>query len=241
MAWDWKKGLGKLFGGSGIVPTHVDAPPPVKKSPVATAPSPAVVEYKAQVGGGTHREYSPAELGEIVECMRQLKDITQANLLAMQRLASATPKQGYADAQALCDRLQALKGDPYENAQNALVELNANANKLDETKNRVARNYQGDKNDAHLPVFDSERLLVIGIAQQAQAIYKVHNALVKQVREVERFVDIPEVARVSKGLAESAEIINPLIIKLCRITTQTVGCALTEAKGPGNSPTTLKL
>lgn len=233
MNWDWKKGLGKFFGGTAQ-----------EQATVASAeapPSPAVAEYKAQVGGGTHREYSPVELGEIVECMRQLKDITQANLLAMQRLASATPKQGYADAQVLCDRLQTLKGDPYENAQNALVELNANANKLEETKIRVARNYQGDKNDAHLPVFDSERLLVIGIAQQAQAIYKVHNALVKQVREVERFVDIPEAARVSKGLAESAEIINPLIIKLCRITTQTVGHAPTEAKGPGNSPTTLKL
>lgn len=226
MGWDLKGKLGKLFGGAG------------KAEPAsagqASALSPALVEYQAQVGDGTHREYSPAELNEIIECMRQLKDITQASLLAIQRLAEATPKPGYPEAKAMCDGLQALKRQPFQDQQNVLVELNARANQLEGIRTRIARTYQAGRNDSHLPVCDAERLLVIGIAGQVQGAYRTHAGLVSQVSNVERFVDIPEYHRVIKGLADSAEKIEPLLLTVCRITSETVG--RTPAAGADRQP-----
>ncbi|QQG35967.1 MAG: hypothetical protein HYS17_10770 [Micavibrio aeruginosavorus] len=216
MSWDWKSGLKKLFGGNGPAPT-TDAPPPAQKL------SPEAAAVQEGIDKGTHREYSAGELAEIVECMRQLKDITQVNMLAMQCLAAATPKTDNPDIQGMREALQTLAGQPFENAQNALVELNANANVLEGVQARVAKKPAPALDNRHLPVYDAQRKLVIGIAQQAQAVYKAHNALSQQVRESERFLDIPELDRVKAGLKESEQTLGPLVIKLCRITTETVG------------------
>lgn len=226
--WDWKKGLTKLFGKGDEQPAKAPATPVVPLGTPTTdapppAPSPAVAAYKAQVGVGTHREYTAGELAEIVECMRKLKDITQVNMLAMQRLAEATPKTDNPDIQGMREALQTLAGQPYENAQTALVELNANANVLEGVQARVAKMPPPALDNRHLPVYDAQRKLVIGIAQQAQAVYKTHNAISQQVRDAEMFLDIPELARVKQGLKDTDEVIGPLVITLCRITTETVG------------------
>lgn len=232
MNWDWKSGLKKLFGSNGPAPT-TDAPPPArgkvpgmepgKVPPPAQKLSPEAAAVQEVIDKGTHREYSAGELAEIVECMRQLKDITQVNMLAMQRLAEATPKADNPDIQGMRAALQTLAGQPFENAQNALVELNANANILEAVQARVAKKPAPVLDNRHLPVYDAQRKLVIGIAQQAQAVYKVHNALSQQVRGAEMFLDIPDLARVKQGLKDTDDVIGPLVITLCRITTETVG------------------
>lgn len=259
MGWDWKKGLKELFGSNGLglgrATTH--APPPVRSKtrdsaanvpgkvpgmepgtvpPPAQKLSPEVVAMQESVDKGTHREYSAKELAEIVECMRKLKDITQVNMLAMQRLAEATPKTDNPEIQGIREVLQGLAGQPYENAQTALVELNANANLLEGLQARVAKKPAPAFDNRHLPVYDAQRNLVIGIAQQAEAVYKVHHALSQQVRSAEMFFDIADLARIKKGLKETDDVIGPLVITLCRITTGTVGSDAPKTPREGYVP-----
>ncbi len=207
MGWDWKSQLSRLFGGR--------AAPAVEQTPAQIA--------RQQITNGTHREYSPAELDEIIECMRQLKEIIQNNILTMSRLAAATPVGDDPAVQKICEGLKTLKGEAFDDAQTGLIELNVNANTLEQARNNIAKSYRGGRNDKHLPVYDAERLLVIGVARQAEAVYTVHMGLTRMLSSAEPFVIIPESDRVKQALAESAEVIGPLTIKLCGIVTDSVG------------------
>lgn len=206
MSWDWKSRLSKLFGGRAAQPAEL---------------TPAQIS-RQQITNGTHREYSPAELDEIIECMRQLKEVIQTNIMVMGRLAAATPVINDPLVQEICEIMKTLKEESYDNAQTILVEINMGANRLEDVRNNVAKTYRGG-NDKHLPVYDAERHVVTGVAKHAEFTYTVHTSLAKAFAVAEPYVIIPETDRVKQGLAESAKTINPLITRICGIVNDSVG------------------
>lgn len=215
---NWGGMLRKVFGAGS--------------APAVTPPSPEAQDAQQQLAGGTHRQYSPAEIRELTGYLLQIKDVTQTNMLAMSRLMQAAPKAQYKnDAAALCRALSGLGGAPWENTIDALGNCALFAAQLEEIEKRRAKSAQPKAPQDHLPVIDCERALVIGIAKMAQGACAIRRALIKQVAEAQVFLEIPELERIKRECAAYDDKVVPLLSDLTRMTLETLG-----RPGAGNAP-----
>ncbi len=214
MSWDWKSKISKFFSAN--------AEP--QRATTGTILSPEVTHAQQQLANGTHRSYSRAELQDITESLRDLKDATRHNLVVLNNLMNAQPKS---DEPAIKELLQTVKRDlraSYESSEEVMVQLNANANALEQISAKTG----GAHNSAqdHLPVYDAQRHLVIAMATQLTSIYTVHNGLSKMVTNLQPHITLPEPDRVAQALKCNNEKLPDLLPKLMRLTMETLGRGL---------------
>lgn len=232
MDWGkWGKKLTGLFGGSAVAPVKIaqNLPPP----------PPEVLQTMAQIQQGTHRQYSPQELDSLSGFIRTLKDVTQTNMLAMGSLLQAKPKTGFEEAALpLVEELKALGGKPYEQTQDMLGNYVLWATQVEATRSKAAAYYNPNIKNDHLPVTDVERLLVAGVTQAAMGVYKQMTALVKQIKVVEDYLDVPQIERIKAEYEAQDESMKALIVPLCAMATQSVGKA--PAAAVSSQPVTMR-
>lgn len=211
MAWDWKSKIREFFG--------VSAQPQITAAMAGL--SPAVTHAQQQLANGTHRSYSRAELQDITVTLRDLKDATCHNLVVLHNLMNAQPKS---EEPAVKEWLQNVKRDlraSYEASEQAMIDLNANANMLEQISAKAGATHNSAQD--HLPVYDSQKNMVIGMTTQLRGIYTVHNGLRKVVASLQSHVTMSEPDRVHHALKSNDEKLPELIAKLTKLTTETLG------------------
>lgn len=219
MAWDWKRSIGKLFGGRA----QPDAAGANTIAPASSAASPAVAQTREQLASGAYRSYSRAELGDITEALRDLKDATRNNLVVLHNLLNAQPRR---DEPAVRDMLAKMKADlagSYDASERAMVDLNGAANTLEKISARVAGDNGAQQSKSHLPVYDAQRHLVIGVTAQLRDVYTVHNGLARVIGNTRPLITLPEPDRVAQALESNHEKLPDLIPRLARLTVETLG------------------
>jgi hypothetical protein len=221
MAWDWKNKIGKIFGAS--TQPAVDATE--NTSPLASK----VEQAKQQLANGTHRSYNRAELGDITESLRDLKDATRNNMVVLNSLMNAQPKSDEPAIKELITKMKAELVPSYAASENAMVELNAAANALEKISAKTPAQTAGQEAQYHLPVHDVERNLVIGLTTQLREIYTVHTCLKKMVSNTQALVTLHQSDRVRQALDSNNEKLTGMIPKLTGLTLETVGRSLQPA------------
>lgn len=214
MAWDWKNKIGKFFGAS--------AEPPAADVPANAdqALPPAVAHAQAQLAGGTHRSYSRAELNDIAETLRDLKDATRNNMVVLNNLMKAQPRKDESIVKDLLAQVRTNLAAPYDSSEQAMVDLNSAANTLEKISAKAPAH---DSAQDHLPVYDAQRDMVIGMTAQLRSIYMVHNNLAKVADELQPHAVMPEPDRVQQALASNHEKLQPMVLKLTGMAMGTLG------------------
>ncbi len=212
MAWDWKRNIGKLFGVSAQANTAT-----------TLSANPAVAQAVQQLANGTHRSYNRAELNDITAAFRDLKDATRNNLIVLQNLMNAQAKQ---DEPAVKELLAKMKTDlaaSYSASESVMVDLNGVANTLEQLIAKAANHSSAQDSQNHLPVYDVQRNLVIGLTAQLRDVYTVHNGLTKVISNTQPLITLPEPDRVTQALESNNKKLPNLIPKLIRVTMETLG------------------
>ncbi len=213
MGWDWKNTIGKFFS--------VSAQPQITAAMAGL--SPEATHGMQQLANGTHRSYSRAELQDITESLRDLKDATRHNLVVLHNLMNARPKN---DEPALKELLSKVKTDlatSYSASEQSMVDLNRAANTLEQISAKAGASYNSAQD--HLPVYDTQKNMVIGMTAQLRSIYTVHNGLTKMVANLQPHITLPEPDRVAQALKSNNEKLPDLLPKLTRLTMETLGRA----------------
>lgn len=211
MAWDWKSSIGKFFGASAQQAAPRQDEPPV---------SPEVTHAQQQLANGTHRSYNRAELSDITETLRDLKDATRNNLVVLHNLMNAQTRQDEPAVKALLNKIKTDLAASYSASEISMVEINGAANVLERIGGKVSAH---NSTQSHLPVYDTQRHMVIGMTTQLRSVYTVHNGLSKMVDNLQSHVILPEPDRVHQALESNNEKLPPLIPKLTRLTMETLG------------------
>lgn len=217
MGWDWKNSIGSLFG--------VSAQPPAAPAPEVALAAPEIVQAQQQLAGGAYRSYNRAELNDITEALRDLKDATRNNSLVIHNVMNAQPKNDSAEVKELLAKVKTDLVSSYQASEHAMVELNSAANTLERITKQATAHSSAQGEQSHLPVYDVQKNLVIGMTMQLREIYTVHNGLSKILSETQPFIALSEPDRVRQALEKNEEKLPTMIANLTRLTMETVGRA----------------
>lgn len=194
-----------------------------KGSAVARPDAAAQLSVNAQVQTGMHRHQSPQEIGTLSGYLRQIKDMTQTNLLVMDSLLKAKANPAVPETEKICEQLKGLGGETWVNTETCLGECVYMATQLDTLQSRQSKILKNVQQQEHLPLVDGERDLVIGIAKMAKAAYVARSSLKKQVVSVEKFIDIPQLERIKSEWARDDAKVDILMVDMAKTTFETLG------------------
>ena len=217
MGWDWKSRIGSLFGTS--------AQPPAAPAPEVAPAAPEIIQAQEQLAGGAYRSYNRAELKDITEALRDLKDATRHNMVVIDNLMKAQPKQENAAVKDLLANMKTDLASSHQASEKVMVELNSAANTLERITAQATVHSSAQQTQSHLPVYDVQKNLVISMTMQLREIYTVHNGLTRIVGETKPYINLPETDRVCQALEKNDEKLPSMISNLTRLTVETVGRA----------------
>ena len=210
----WKNILGQIFGGAS-----------------ASSDMSARIIGRAsndnQNDAVSARSLSVAELDSVIACLRDLKDITQTNMLALSSLVKATPKDlGAQDAAVekaardLCAMMQPMADVPYVQTRDMLGNYVCWANQLTAMRANFVKIERVQKPNMDLPVNETECAMLRAIAQAAQGAYKQMIASQKQIVCVSKILDVPNSDRIDAEYTQHNKIAGPMLMGLSRLLVQ---------------------
>lgn len=213
MKWDWKKGLGRVFGRNASEDTtNVSV---------------------AQIRATTHRSYNTAEKKQISDIMRDMKLVMGNNLIILDALSRARPRdnmQELPEVVRLRDMLGQGLGAQKSKIEDSYISINASANALERIKDIGP--VKAREETAHLPVCAADRDLVIGLAQTLVGTYNIHQTLNKLAQTAEGFFILPDEDAVRKARAHNNDSLPKLSATLVRMTLDTGGAKPSPGAGP---------
>jgi len=164
------------------------------------------------------RRFSVRELDDIIDCLQNLKDVTQTSTLAMDSILKAVPNEKIPGAADVCAAGRNGLRQPLEQGRDMLGNYLLWKEQMTAERRNAVKQDRDARQDENLSVTDCDREFMIGVATSGREALAITRAAARVVKELEPYAAIPQIARIKAEFQENEPKISALFTNLIRLT-----------------------